>query len=201
MEKVETQSLAEALCLAQVELQNPSKDTQGYGYKYAGLADIISSIKPILQKYGLSIVQFPVSTVETNRVGVKTIILHVSGGSLEETLYLGLPEIGKANAAQAAGAAITYARRYALCAVLNIAADDDTDGIVSEKKTIATKPVNQIEKVAGEQLAEIEWIAMRDSIPTEQLKKAFNVEDVKNASKAQAQKFIDFYKDKPDKPF
>jgi hypothetical protein len=32
------------------------------------------------------------------------------------------------NDAQGQGSAITYARRYALCAVLNLVADDDDDG-------------------------------------------------------------------------
>jgi len=37
--------------------------------------------------------------------------------------------------AQSAGSAITYARRYLLCAVLNIAADEDDDGAKASKKT------------------------------------------------------------------
>lgn len=124
-EECKSMKLAEALCLAQTELKNPEKNKDGYGYKYAELASIIDMVKPVLQRYGLSIIQFPVS--EGDRVGVKTVILHASGEKLEESVYLPVPEMKGNTATQAAGAAITYARRYALQAVLNISADDDTD--------------------------------------------------------------------------
>lgn len=137
-------TLGAAICLAQAELKNPIKDTEGYGYDYADLAGIIDNVKPVLKKYGLSVIQFPVSSDEG--VGVRTVLMHVSGEKLEDIYHLPIPEIGKANKAQAAGAAITYARRYALSAVLNISADDDTDASSTEpaKKTEpASDPAKQ----------------------------------------------------------
>ena len=50
---METKGLFGALVKAQVELKNPPKNKEGYGYKYATLDSIIEQTKPILQKYGL----------------------------------------------------------------------------------------------------------------------------------------------------
>jgi hypothetical protein len=47
-----------------------------------------------------------------------------TGDAIEGTMPLLLSK----NDAQGQGSAITYARRYALCAVLNLVADDDDDG-------------------------------------------------------------------------
>lgn len=117
--------LAKAFVAAQVDLKNPNKDQQGYGYKYADLSSIIDSVKPTLKKNGLSIVQL-VKDKEA-KVGVETILLHESGQYISTTLYLDPPTMKGTSATQNAGAALTYARRYSLSAILNINADEDTD--------------------------------------------------------------------------
>lgn len=120
------QNITTALIQAQTELNNPNKNTEGYGYKYADLSSILDQVKPILQKHGLMISQ-PCSDDGNGKVGVTTILAHSSGEFIADTLRLPIPEMKGANATQAAGAAITYARRYALSSILNIAADEDTD--------------------------------------------------------------------------
>jgi hypothetical protein len=59
--------------------------------------------------------------------GVETTIIHKSGHSTTTTLLLPI----KDQSPQGVGGAITYARRYALAAVLGIASEDDDDGNVS----------------------------------------------------------------------
>ena len=54
--------------------------------------------------------------------------MHNSGEYIQSEFVMPLPSLTSANVTQQAGAGITYARRYALAAVLRIAADEDTDG-------------------------------------------------------------------------
>lgn len=99
----------------------PTKTGQ-YSYKYADLNDVLEVVRPVLNKHDLSISQSTVS--EEGRIGVVTRIYHTSG-HVEEFGPLLLPAGGDA---RSAGSAITYARRYALCAALGISPDDDDDG-------------------------------------------------------------------------
>lgn len=116
--------LAKALSNLMGDVENVSKDKQGYGYKYADLAQILSEVRPLLQKHGLAVCQLPVSTND-GMVGVHTMLLHEEGGRIGATCYLPLDTQAKMSAAQQAGSVITYARRYSLAAVLGIAQEDD----------------------------------------------------------------------------
>lgn len=97
-------------------------DTGSYSYKYADLPAIIEAVTPHLEAAGLSIAQSVVS--QDSRVGVETRIYHTSG-HVETFGPVFLPG---GQDAKSAGSAITYARRYSLCAALGIATEDDDDG-------------------------------------------------------------------------
>ena len=97
-------------------------ETKNFSYSYAGLPDIIDLVKPKLHKNGLTITQSIQGSL--GEVAVETRIHH-TGGHVEVFGPLVLPA---GRDAQAAGSAITYARRYALCAALGIAPDEDDDG-------------------------------------------------------------------------
>lgn len=93
-----------------------------YSYDYADLPSILEIVQPILTGVGLAVTQAAVSD-QSGAVGVETRIYHV-GGHVETfgPLFLAAPDDPKA-----AGSAVTYARRYSLCAALGIAADEDDD--------------------------------------------------------------------------
>ncbi len=123
---------AEAFTEAQAELPPIAKQHEAtignsYSYKYADLADVLEAVRPVLNKHGLSISQSSVS--EEGKIGVITRIYHTSG-HVETFGPLLLPAGGDA---RSAGSAITYARRYGLCAALGIAPDDDDDGAAAEQ--------------------------------------------------------------------
>lgn len=136
MEKEEEKKfglIASALVAAQSEFPSIPKNAQGYGYKYATLDDILTIVKPILHKNGLAITQL------LEQDGIRTMLLHDSGQYIESWAQLPPLSQGKnMNAAQAAGAAITYMRRYGISALLNLSVDEDTDGTVKVKSTATT---------------------------------------------------------------
>jgi hypothetical protein len=100
-----------------------------YGYKYAPLDEIVSTIAPVLAAEGLSFRWF--NTIEPQRVTASCRVSHVLGHS-EESGVLSMPIMGAqdgsgANAAQQVGIALTYAKRYSLLSILGLAPETDTD--------------------------------------------------------------------------
>ena len=124
-----------ALAEAQGELSNPVKDTQGYGYKYSSLDQIISILREVLPKHGLSYTQNLQHGLEEGGhiVSIETIIFHKSGQRLQPSFFSMPVEAGKMSLAQAYGSTITYARRYALSAVFGLASEEDKDGHVEKR--------------------------------------------------------------------
>lgn len=120
-------NLAVALARFQGKVNNPSNSKTvsagKFSYKYAPLDEVLNLVRPLLSENGLSVIQAPMSS--EGNVSVSTILLHDSGEYIElEPITLKMDKI----TAQGAGSAITYARRYALSAVLGIASEDDDDG-------------------------------------------------------------------------
>jgi hypothetical protein len=103
----------------------PSGD--GYGYKYVQLEKVIDKAKEIMPRHGLAAIQFPFST-DPDEMGVVTRVIHTSGEWIEETAIARPTNMKGVNQTQAAGATITYLRRYGLLAVLGATGDKDTDG-------------------------------------------------------------------------
>lgn len=161
--------LATALAAFQVQLQTLSKDKQGHGYKYAPLDVVTDAIREKLASNGLSYVQMPApAPIEMGpSVGLTTRLMHTSGQWMESTYSIPVPASKRMNEAQAYGAALSYARRYALTAMLGIVADEDTDGAVDAPKQQAkpAKPVtaNQLKALhaAGSELYGEKWDAER----------------------------------------
>ncbi len=123
-----------AFTKAQAEFTTLPKDKQGYGYKYTDLDTVISAVRPILAKHGLGFMQ-TLTNLEGGKSAITTRLFSSEGEYLEDTI--GLPDVAmaKTNSAQNLGASITYMKRYALCAMLGISSDEDTDAVVENKKT------------------------------------------------------------------
>lgn len=148
-----------ALVKAQEELKNSFKSATNphFKSKYSPLDEIINGIKPVLSKHGLAITQ-DVSG-DGDRVTVSTLIMHESGEWVEQT---GLTIKPAKTDAQGTCGAVTYARRYALQAALNISSDDDDDGEQASKpaekvKGIVNNAIEAIDKTdTAEKLKNIE---------------------------------------------
>ena len=125
--------IAEALAAAQGEIQNPGKSAENpfFKSKYADLAEVLSVVRPVFSRHGLSVVQMPYSS-DDGGIGVTTMISHKSGQWMQGSLELPL-QVAK-NVNQDAGSAITYMRRYALAAAAGVA-QEDLDANLGEKNT------------------------------------------------------------------
>lgn len=122
----EHETLAAAIAAVQANLPDVRKtETANIGnshsYRYADLADVSQAILPLLGKNGLSFVAKPTLT-ERGQFVLAYKLLHTSGQ--EEAGEFPL----SGSTAQQMGSAITYARRYTLCAVTGLAPDKDDDG-------------------------------------------------------------------------
>lgn len=121
--------LAAALVAFQGELTNPKKTASNphHGSKYTPLDEIMNTIRPILMKHGLMVIQS--TGTEGELITCSTRVIHKSGQWLESAL-LKLPGSMKGRnefSAQALGSAISYGRRYQLSALLGITSEDDDD--------------------------------------------------------------------------
>ena len=116
--------IATALSKAQAELDSAKKDSSGYGYNYSDLASVINSSKPVLAKHGLAVVQLVGKQTET-QVEVTTILTHSSGQFFKSVATLPVIEMKGCNAAQGAGASLSYLRRYAYQSIIGQPSEDN----------------------------------------------------------------------------
>jgi hypothetical protein len=115
--------LATALSKAQGAFSNPEKDRRNphFGNCYATLGAVIETTRKALAANGLSLTQ----TVGGRPPSLRTRLLHSSGQWLASEVPLFMAGKGS----QVFGSELTYMRRYAVCALLNIApAEGDDDG-------------------------------------------------------------------------
>jgi hypothetical protein len=129
-------ALASALAKAQAELVNPEKSLTatirsgrpGEGersFRYAPLASGLDIVRKTLGQHEIATVQTTAIDKETGVVNLSTMLAHASG----EWIASDWPVCAIAEMAnpQRMGAALTYARRYALFTLVGIAGEDDLD--------------------------------------------------------------------------
>jgi hypothetical protein len=135
-----TPELFAALALAQGEVENASKSSNNphFKSKYADLAEVLNTVRPVFAKHGLSIMQS--TAFNGSFVSVTTLVAHKSGGLIYSTASC-VP--GKTDA-QGIGSATTYLRRYSLAAMAGIAQeDDDGNAAAHNGKPSPIKPEGQ----------------------------------------------------------
>lgn len=121
------------------EVTNPENnaDNPFFKSKYAPLSEVLNTIRPVMGKYGLSIIQIP-KTLEGGVGSVQTVLTHKDGAYISFPPLTGKP--AKADI-QGLGAVITYLRRFSLNAIAGVAGEVDDDGNTAAgvKKTTAKK--------------------------------------------------------------
>jgi hypothetical protein len=120
------QEISAALVAASEDIKNLYPGAQGYGYNYIPLEAVIDHLRQVLPKQRLSYIQMPTGG-GADTIGLVTRIIHESGEWIETEALFPMTDMKGVNRSQAAGAALTYFRRYALCAAFGITGDKDVD--------------------------------------------------------------------------
>src|SRR6516165_7115223 len=129
-------AIAGALAKAQAELTNPEKSLTATikspmpregdrTFRYASLSSGLDIIRKALGKHEIATVQTTSVDNEARLIRLTTLLAHSSG----EWLSSDWPvcQLAEAAAPHKIGAALTYARRYALFTLVGIAGEDDLD--------------------------------------------------------------------------
>lgn len=116
--------LFKALVAAQAEAQHANFDSLNphFRSKYASLAEVIDTLRPVMAKHGLAVLQLPGWREDRGHVLCNR-VLHESGQWLEEEIVLTPVKTDP----QGLGSAITYAKRYSLPGFFMIASEEDDD--------------------------------------------------------------------------
>ena len=136
--------LAKALLNVQRTVQPIAKDAENPFTKswYASLNSVMDACSDALIKNDIWLCQYPVPVEQPNSLGLVTKLTHAESGQWQSSLAV-VPLL-KADP-QGMGSAITYARRYALTAMLGmVTEDDDGEGARTGRKTSSRPklPVN-----------------------------------------------------------
>src|SRR3954447_6217409 len=129
-------AIAGALAKAQVELTNPEKSLtaiipaafpreEARSFRYASLASGLDVVRKCLGQHEIATVQTTAIDKESGLIWLTTVLAHSSG----EWMSSDWPvcPVSETNAPHRMGAALTYARRYALFTLVGIAGEDDVD--------------------------------------------------------------------------
>lgn len=209
----EIDKLAIALAKFQGSLEQPSLNSEvkvrtktggEYKFKYADLSECKRAAKQPLVDNELSVCQL----IEDD-YSIRTILLHSSGQWISSKVRMP----SNTADAQSIGSAITYAKRYAFCAILGIVADDDEDANIASGNTAQKEqPKEQPKKTANSRVKKeltrdhlnnesamksiSEWLYNKEKIAKE-ANQPFSVESViSNAyiiGKVEMDSFVEIY--------
>src|SRR4030088_1246799 len=129
-------AIAGALAKAQAELTNPEKSLLATirspfpreadrTFRYASLSTGLEIVRKTLGKHEIATVQTTAIDTEAGLIRLTTVLAH-SSGEWVSSEWPGCP-VSETAAPHKMGAALTYARRYALFTLVGIAGEDDLD--------------------------------------------------------------------------
>ncbi|HVX57793.1 MAG TPA: ERF family protein, partial [Candidatus Saccharimonadales bacterium] len=129
-------AIAAALAKAQIELTNPEKSLtatiaspfpreDARTFRYAPLSSGLEIVRKCLGKHEIAAVQATSIDKDSGLIRLTTTLAHASGEWMSSEWPV--CPVTETNAPHRLGAALTYARRHSLFALVGIAGDDDTD--------------------------------------------------------------------------
>lgn len=154
----EHKNLPEALAAVQGALETLPKNGHNPafgGTKFTPLDTIVEHVGKLLSEHGLAFSAWPTYGPD-GKPALRYKLAHVSGEFDQDTM----PLLNAKQDPQGMGGGITYARRYALSAVLNIVSDDDDDGNAGSRR-----PPPQPQLASAKQVEEM--IAAADGLDSE----------------------------------
>ena len=164
-------NIYEKLMNIQKELKAPKSQYNSFGkYKYRSCEDILESVKPLLEKYKVTIIL----TDKLEQIGERYYIRAMailfdteSDNSIENTAYAREEETKKGmDGSQITGTSSSYARKYALNGLLLIddTKDADTDEFTKENNKEKTKEEPKEKKITAGQLKVLSKLYTGDNL-------------------------------------
>ena len=150
-------AIATALAKAQTELSNPEKAMVGTVYnsrsespqsfRYASLSCGLDIVRKALGGHQIAITQ----TTDIDRAGgtlnLTTVLLHTSGEWISS--HWPVCQLSETSAPRRMGAALTYARRYALFTMVGIAGENDLDAPPDATNDARQRPLEAVTSLGG----------------------------------------------------
>ncbi len=131
-----------------------SRTTKGgkWNFTYASLDDVMRVATPIMARHGISTAFDSEHVAQDKGPAVINVTVRVRVGSYSEDRKFGCPVPTDLNASQPQqwGAALSYAKRYALCAAMNIVVTDEDQDAANVMDYITMDQASQIERLLKE---------------------------------------------------
>ena len=154
-------TIAAALAKAQVELTNPEKSLVATirspfpreadrTFRYAPLSSGLDIVRKSLGRHEIATIQATGIDKEAGLLRLTTVLAHSSGEWISSEWPV--CQISDIASAQRMGAALTYARRYALFTLVGIAGEDDLDA-----PDLGAAPKSCSGAAASTGSAQVEW--------------------------------------------
>jgi hypothetical protein len=153
--------IASALAKAQGELTNPEKALTASlrsplgderTFRYASLASGLDIVRKCLGQHEIATIQTTTIDRDAGQIRLTTLLAHASGEWISSEWPV--CPIAESTTPHRMGAALTYARRYALFALVGIAGEDDLDApdLLTEGKPAAASapPAKTVTNGAGQ---------------------------------------------------
>ncbi|MCZ2158832.1 ERF family protein [Bartonella sp. 220] len=183
------QSFIHDLSAMQIEYQTITKNAKNNHTKsaYATLDQYIDAVKDTLAKHRFALFSHIKNQTEKN-ITIEITLSHPSGNQISTEGTFPIDGQGSKNNIQSLGSTITYARRYLLGMLLNVASkEDDKDGNMPEKSAFP------------EQINEIRRLMVQTKVEEEKILSYANVETLDDISDQSAQTILHLLKDKQNK--
>jgi len=141
--------------------------------KYVKLDDIMNIVRPALAELDCYVDQHLAGD------SVITRVVHSSGQFIASKLHYQTWEANQVNNLQRLGGGLTYLKRYSICAIMNIVADEDTDGEGNDN--VGYKKPSQ--NVSTQQQDNREWLNLTNKNGSPNAKGNSAIEFIKGGGK------------------
>jgi hypothetical protein len=190
--------IAKAMSKAQQNMKPAEKDSINphFKSKHSSMCAVWDAASPIMQE-GICILQDAVTT--DRGISVETTLIHESGQWFQfGPLVLPLAKVDP----QACGSAISYCKRYALCAAVGIVSSDvDDDGEAAMQRNVnkGTGEIKVEDKASPEQIHKLVHLLKITEEERNNICKFNNISDIAGLTVLQATKAISSIERKREK--
>lgn len=167
------ENIYKAFVKFQSEFKGMKPDSSNPFFKstYISLDGILETVRPILAKNGLAVIQE--ATGDGDYIFVKTKLIHESGEMIETEVLKMKPQ---KNDPQSMGSCITYSKRYQLAALLGICECIDDDANIATYGNNSPDQHKSNGKLSPKQVGRLLAIGLKAGIKEPEIKKVIKAE-------------------------